>query len=171
MEKLESEEGHRKKSIYDFHVTTMDGDDIILKDFEGQVLLIVNTASKCRFAEQFKELEELYEAYKDQGFTILAFPCNQFMGQEPYEDEVIRTYCTLTFGISFPIFSKIDVKGKKAHPLFRYLKRKKTGIFGREIKWIFTKFLVDRRGRVRERYAPMVPMEKIKKDIEKTIKV
>ncbi|MDO5714219.1 MAG: glutathione peroxidase [Tissierellia bacterium] len=170
MDHLDSEEAHSKKSsIYDFHVTNMTGDEISLKDYKGKVLLIVNTASKCSFAPQLRELEALFKKYKEKGFTVLAFPCNQYMGQEPYDDEVIRTFCTLTYGVSFPMFSKIDVKGEHAHPLFQYLKEEKAGIFGKEIKWNFTKFLIDREGNIIERYAPMVNPEKIKKDIEKVL--
>lgn len=156
-------------SIYDFVVTTMTGEEVSLEQYRGQVLLIVNTASKCGFAPQLKELEDLYREYGDRGFTVLAFPCNQFMSQEPHDDEVIRTFCALTYGVSFPMFSKIDVKGEDADPLFQYLTEECPGIFGKDIKWNFTKFLIDRQGNVVDRYAPIVNPEKIKEDIEERL--
>lgn len=151
--------------IYDFSVTSIEGDTIPLEEFQGQVLLIVNTASKCGFSSQMGELEVLYDKYRDRGFAVLAFPCNQFLQKEPFDDEVIRTYNILNYSVSFPMFRKIDVKGENAHPLFTYLKNEMPGMFGREIRWNFTKFLVSRSGKVVSRYAPFVSPEKIEEDI------
>lgn len=141
-------------SVYNFSVQTIRGEQKPLADYKGQVLLIVNTASKCGFAPQFDELQELYERYKDRGFTVLAFPSNQFREQEPGSNDEVEQVCKLNFGVSFPLFAKIDVNGAGAEPLYTYLKKERGGLFGSSIKWNFTKFLIDSEGRVVKRYSP-----------------
>ncbi len=138
-------------TIYDYVVKNMKGEDVSLSEFKGKVILIVNTATGCGFTPQYEGLEALYKKYKDQGFVILDFPCNQFFGQAPGTDEEIHSFCTLKYDVSFPQFHKIDVNGKKADPLYEYLKTQKKG----RIKWNFTKFLVDRNGNVVDRFGPM----------------
>lgn len=125
-----------------------------MEEYKGNVLLIVNTASKCGFTKQYAGLQALYEKYKDQGLEILAFPCNQFGHQEPGDDAAIKNFCTDTFGVTFPVMAKIEVNGEGAHPLYKELKKAQGGLLGNEIKWNFTKFLVDREGRVVDRFAP-----------------
>ncbi|WP_067625582.1 glutathione peroxidase [Alicyclobacillus acidiphilus] len=157
-------------SVYDFTVTTASGEEQSLRSYEGQVLLIVNTASKCGFTPQYKGLQELHEQFADKGFSVLAFPCNQFGNQEPGTNEQIQEFCSTTYGVSFPVFAKVDVNGPAAHPLYEYLKRSAPGMLGSEaIKWNFTKFLVDRNGEVVERYAPQTTPSAIAKDIEKLV--
>jgi len=154
-------------SIYDFSAPSIDGRDVPLAEFKGKVILIVNTASGCGFTPQYRGLEELYQSYKDQGFAVLGFPCNQFGQQEKGSEEEIKSFCELNFGIKFPLFAKVDVKGPSAHPLYRYLVKAKPGILGLEdIKWNFTKFLVNRQGQVVKRYAPTTDPKSIKGDIE-----
>lgn len=154
--------------IYNIKVKNIQGEEISLENYKGKTLLIVNTASKCGFTPQYQELEELYQNYKDQGLEILAFPCNQFGGQEPGDESEILDFCTLNFNTSFPLFSKIDVNGKDAHPLFEYLKSAQKGLLGTEmIKWNFTKFLVDKNGDVVARYAPKDSPSTLKDDIVK----
>lgn len=154
-------------SVFDFQCTAINGMDKKLADFNGQVLLIVNTASKCGFTPQLKGLEELYEKYKDQGFSVLGFPCNQFGSQDPGEDREIAEFCTLNYGVNFPMFAKIEVNGDAADPLFQHLKKAAPGVLGSEsIKWNFTKFLVDRNGVVRERFAPATSPESVEKEVE-----
>lgn len=154
-------------SIYDFKVQDINANEVSLADYRGKVLLIVNTASQCGFTPQYKGLEQVYQQYKDQGLEILAFPCNQFGRQEPGNEKMIQEFCELNFGVSFPLHSKIDVNGNNAHPLFQYLKDEARGIFGsRKIKWNFTKFLVNREGKVVKRYAPKDTPESITRDIE-----
>jgi len=151
-------------------VETADGNTTDLSPYEGQVLLIVNTASKCGFTPQYEGLEALYRKYKDRGFAVLAFPCNQFGAQEPGDAEEIASFCRLTYDVTFPVFAKIDVNGDDAAPLFRHLKKAAKGLLGSEaIKWNFTKFLVDRSGNVVERYAPTTKPEAIEKDIERLL--
>nr|AAL40914.1 phospholipid hydroperoxide glutathione peroxidase [Momordica charantia] len=155
------------KSIYDFTVKDIRGNDVCLSQYSGKVLLIVNVASKCGFTDSnYKELNVLYDKYKSQGFEILAFPCNQFARQEPGTNEEIQeTLCT-RFKAEFPIFDKVEVNGKNAAPIYKFLKLKKGGIFGDGIKWNFTKFLVNREGKVVDRYAPTTPPLNIEKDIQ-----
>lgn len=154
-------------SVYDYSAKTLDGQDASLADYRGQVLLIVNTASKCGFTPQYDGLEALYRAYKDQGFTVLAFPCNQFGAQEPGNAEEIASFCSLTYDVTFPILGKIDVNGPQAHPLYAYLKHEQKGLLGTEgIKWNFTKFLVGRDGEVVERFAPTTKPEDLKQAVE-----
>ena len=147
-----------------------DGASTDLSRYAGQVLLIVNTASKCGFTPQYEGLEALHRKYKDRGFAVLAFPCNQFGAQEPGDAEEIASFCRLTYDVTFPVFAKIDVNGADAAPLFRHLKKSAKGVLGSEaIKWNFTKFLVDRSGNVVERYAPTTAPEAIEKDIERLL--
>ncbi|MDP2228471.1 MAG: glutathione peroxidase [Moraxellaceae bacterium] len=157
-------------SVYDFSGKTITGQDKPIAEYKGQVLLIVNTASKCGFTPQFKGLEALYEKYKDKGLMVLGFPCNQFLNQDPGSDSEISEFCELNYGVSFPMFAKIDVNGADAHPLFRHLTSAAPGLLGSTaVKWNFTKFLVDRNGRVISRYAPATKPEDIAADIEKLL--
>ncbi len=140
--------------IYDYKVRDIRGQEVSMEEYKGKVLLIVNTASKCGFTKQYAGLQALYEKYKDRGLEILAFPCNQFGHQEPGDDAAIKNFCTDTFGVTFPVMAKIEVNGEGAHPLYKELKKSQGGLLGNEIKWNFTKFLVDREGRVVDRFAP-----------------
>ena len=153
-------------AIYDFAAKSLAGQDVPLKRFEGQVLLIVNTASACGFTPQYQGLEALHQAFALRGFSVLGFPCNQFGGQEPGDAAEIERFCTANYAITFPMFAKIDVNGSNAHPLFGYLKNAKSGLLGSSIKWNFTKFLIDRSGRVVARHAPTARPEGLKKEIE-----
>ncbi|MFT4021563.1 MAG: glutathione peroxidase [Acinetobacter sp.] len=158
--------------LYQFEVERLNGQIQSLADYEGQVLLIVNTASKCGFTPQFAGLEKLYQKYKDQGFSVLGFPCNQFGGQDPASNSEIGTFCQRNYGVSFPMFAKLDVKGPEAHVLFRYLTREAKGILGSSnIKWNFTKFLIARDGTVINRYAPTTKPENLEQDIEQALQV
>jgi glutathione peroxidase len=157
-------------SIYDFNGKTITGEDKPIADYRGQVLLIVNTASKCGFTPQFKGLEALYAQYKDKGLVVLGFPCNQFLKQDPGTDAEISEFCELNYGVTFPMFAKIDVNGDNAHPLFRHLTAAAPGLLGiKAVKWNFTKFLVDRQGNVVSRYAPAAKPEDMAADIEKLL--
>jgi glutathione peroxidase len=153
-------------SVYRFSARTITGEEKSLSDYEGRVLLIVNTASRCGFTPQYRELQELYETYRDRGLEILAFPCNQFAKQEPGSEEEIQKFCETQYNVTFPLFSKVKVKGPDAHPLFKYLTESAPGMLGKEIKWNFTKFLVNRRGEVVKRYAPQTSPRRIARDIE-----
>lgn len=158
------------QTIHEFTAKTLSGKDQSLADYKGKVVLIVNTASKCGFTPQYAGLEELYEKYKDRGFVILGFPCNQFGAQEPGTETQIQEFCQLNYGVKFPMFGKIDVKGDNAHPLYKYLTSEKPGILGLEaIKWNFTKFLVDKNGNAVKRYAPNTDPKDIAADIEKML--
>jgi glutathione peroxidase len=153
------------KNLSDFHAATLTGADRSLADYAGQVVLVVNTASKCGFTPQYAGLEELYKAHKDEGFVVLGFPCNQFGAQEPGSADEIEEFCQLNYGVSFPMFEKVDVNGDDEHPLFGWLKSEKSGLLGGRIKWNFTKFLIGRDGRVIERYAPTTKPEDLEKDV------
>ncbi len=158
------------EAITQIPVTLPDGTTSDLSAFTGQVLLVVNTASRCGFTPQYKELEQLWRAYRDRGFAVLAFPCNQFGAQEPGDAEEIANFCSLSYDVTFPIFAKVDVNGSDAAPLFQALKAQAPGVFGTEaIKWNFTKFLVDRAGAVVGRYAPTTTPSAIAADIEKLL--
>ncbi|WP_147532882.1 glutathione peroxidase [Bacillus marasmi] len=157
-------------TVYDFNVKKTNGELKSLKDFQGKTLLIVNTASKCGLTPQFKELQELYNKYQQDGFEILGFPCDQFNNQEFEDIKETVQFCQLNYGISFPMFAKINVNGENADPLFTHLKEQKSGVFSKNIKWNFTKFLVDRHGNVVERYAPTTTPSRIESDIEKLLK-
>jgi glutathione peroxidase len=154
-------------SVYDFSAKGIDGAERPLQNYKGEVLLVVNVASKCGFTPQYTGLEELYKKYHARGFEVLGFPCNQFGSQEPGNEAEIQSFCTLDYGVTFPMFAKVDVNGANAHPLYKYLKGEKPGILGTEgIKWNFTKFLVDRKGEVVKRFAPTDKPEDLGKDIE-----
>jgi glutathione peroxidase len=153
-------------AIYDFRANSLLGDEVPMRQFEGQVLLIVNTASACGFTPQYRGLEALQREFGPRGFSVLGFPCNQFGGQEPGDARQIEQFCASKYDVTFPLFAKIDVNGSKAHPLYSYLKSEKTGLLGSSIKWNFTKFLVDRSGKVAGRFAPTVTPDGLKKEIE-----
>jgi glutathione peroxidase len=156
-------------SIYDLSVKTIGGKEIQLSEFSGKVLLIVNTASKCGFTPQFAALQSLYDKYSVNGFTILGFPCNQFGEQDPGTDEEIKSFCSLNYGVTFPMFSKVDVNGENAHPLFKLLKARASGFISKNIKWNFTKFLVDRNEKVVKRFSPLTDPATIEKYIDKIL--
>lgn len=157
-------------SVYDFSAPLLDGRAVRLAQFKSKVLLIVNTASKCGFTPQYAGLEELYRTYKERGLEVLGFPCNQFGAQEPGSAEDIGTFCERNYGVSFPMFAKIDVNGESAHPLYRFLKQNKPGLFGSQrIKWNFTKFLVDRNGRVVNRFGPSTKPQDLTARIEELL--
>ncbi|EFO87423.1 MULTISPECIES: glutathione peroxidase [Acinetobacter] len=156
-------------NIYQFEAELLEGENKSFSDYEGKVLLIVNTASKCGFTPQFAGLEKVYEKYKDQGLEVLGFPCNQFGGQDPGTNEQIGAYCQRNYGVSFPMFAKVNVKGPEAHVIFRYLTNNSKGILGSGIKWNFTKFLINKKGEVINRYAPTTKPEDIEQDIEKAL--
>jgi len=156
--------------ITQFHVRAADGSDVDLSSYAGKVLLIVNTASKCGFTPQYEGLEALHRRYADRGFEVLGFPCNQFGNQEPGDAAEIASFCSLNYDVTFPVFAKIEVNGDDADPLWRELKDEAPGLLGsKAIKWNFTKFLVDRSGKVVDRYAPTTKPEDIAKDIEKLL--
>ncbi len=154
-------------SIYEYSVNTITGQEVSLADYQGKVVLIVNTASKCGFTPQFEGLENLHKELQDEGLAVLGFPCNQFGSQDPGSDDEIEEFCQLNYGVSFPMFSKIEVNGSGTHPLYKFLKKEAKGLLGSQtIKWNFTKFLVDKNGDVVKRYAPTDTPEAIKKDIQ-----
>jgi glutathione peroxidase len=157
-------------TVFDFSAQTLAGKARKMAEFKGHVLLVVNTASKCGFTPQYAGLEELYKKYKDKGLVVLGFPSNQFGEQEPGPESEIAEFCEVNYGVTFPMFSKVDVNGEAAHPLFKYLTSTKKGLLGSQaIKWNFTKFLVGRDGKVLERYAPTTKPEDIAPDIEKAL--
>ncbi len=158
------------ESIYDFEARDIDGSIKKLAEYKGEALLVVNTASKCGFTPQFDGLEKLYKNYNSKGFQILGFPCNQFGGQEPGDENEIKSFCSMSYNVTFPMFSKIEVNGNNAHPLYKYLKKNSKGILGTEfIKWNFTKFLIGKNGEVLKRYAPTDTPEDIAKDLEELL--
>lgn len=156
-------------SFYDYTVKDAQGYDVSMKDYEGKVLLIVNTATGCGFTPQYDGLQDLYEKYQEKGFEILDFPCNQFGHQAPGSEEEIGSFCQSRYGITFKLFKKIEVNGENEEPLFGYLKSQKGGIMGKNIKWNFTKFLVDRNGKVVDRFAPTTEPKKIEEKIEELL--
>ena len=155
--------------LYDFSAKLNNGTDQSLSAYKGKVLLIVNTASECGFTPQYKGLQELYAKYHDRGLEVLGFPCDQFGHQEPGSDAEIQSFCELNYGVTFPIFSKIEVNGSGTHPLYKFLKNERGGLLGDAIKWNFTKFLVDKQGTVVERFAPQTAPERISADIEREL--
>lgn len=156
-----------KSLIYDFVALDIHGRERSLAEWRGDVLLVVNTASACGFTPQYAALEALQRSYAPRGFSVLAFPCNQFGGQEPGDESTIERFCTTTYGVSFPLFAKVEVNGSGAHPLWRWLTYESRGLFGtRRIKWNFTKFLIGRDGRIRSRHAPKTPPETLRPAIE-----
>jgi len=157
-------------SIYDFSVKTIEGKEISLSKYKNRVLLIVNVASKCGFTPQYEGLEKLYEMYKDKSFMVLGFPSNQFSQQEPGSNAEIKAFCTLTYGVKFDMFSKVDVNGEDEIPLYTYLKKEATGVLGtKSIKWNFTKFLIDKKGNVIQRYGTITKPKDIQEDIKKLL--
>ena len=156
-------------NIYDFSMQKANGEYQSLSDYRGKAVLIVNTASKCGFTKQFAGLEALYKKYQEKGFVILGFPCNQFLHQDPGTDEEIQTFCKVNYGVTFPVFAKIDVRGKTQNPLYTYLTKESGDQFKGAIKWNFTKFLIDREGNIVRRYAPPVTPEEIIPDIESLV--
>ncbi len=156
--------------FYDFSAKSIQGQDISMSKYKGKVILIVNTASKCGFTPQLNGLEKLYETYKKNGLEVLGFPCNQFGGQEPGTEKDIQQGCMINYGVTFQMFSKIDVNGENAHPLFKYLKSQKKGLLGAKIKWNFTKFLIDQNGKVVKRFASTTKPESIEKHIKNLLK-
>ena len=153
-------------TAYDFSAKTIDGEEQPLSAYKGKAMLVVNVASKCGFTPQYTGLEALYRKFKDQGIVVLGFPCDQFGHQEPGDEEEIKNFCSLNYDVSFPLYAKVDVNGANAHPLYQWLKGEKSGFLGTEgIKWNFTKFLIDRSGKVIKRYAPTDTPEKIEKDV------
>ncbi|MDQ3715045.1 MAG: glutathione peroxidase [Actinomycetota bacterium] len=153
-------------TAHDFEATTIDGETQALSDYKGKVMLVVNTASKCGFTPQYEGLETLYESYADRGLVVLGFPCDQFGNQEPGDEEEIKSFCSLTYNVTFPMFAKVDVKGEGAHPLFAWLKDETSGPVGGDIKWNFTKFLIDPDGKVVERYETTIKPEALTADVE-----
>jgi len=156
--------------LSDFTATSLTGVETPLSTYDGQVVLVVNTASKCGLTPQYEGLEQLYRAHKDEGLVVLGFPCDQFAHQEPGSAEEISDFCTMNYGVSFPMFAKVDVNGDGAHPLFRWLKDERSGVLGGAIKWNFTKFLVGRDGQVLDRFAPTTTPDKLEPDVEKALR-
>lgn len=157
-------------SIYDFKLIDIDGNPVSLSDYKGKVLLIVNTASQCGFTPQYQGLERLYKDLKPQGFAVLGFPCDQFGNQEPGDSAAIKGFCELNYGVTFPLFEKIEVNGDNTHPLFQFLKDAQPGLLGKDIKWNFTKFLINRDGEVVNRFASNTEPESLRSKIEALIK-
>lgn len=157
------------KDFYNISAQRLRGEEEKMENYAGKVILIVNTASKCGLTYQYAWLEKLYQKYKDRGLVILWFPCNQFANQEPWDSKAIEQWCLINYGVTFPMFAKVDVNGKNTHPLFEYLKNSVFNLFGKNIKWNFTKFLVDKNGNPVKRFAPMVKPEKLEKAIEKML--
>lgn len=156
-------------TIYDYSAKTLMGEEKSLLDYEDKVVLIVNTASECGFTPQFEGLQKLYDDYKEQGLEILGFPCNQFNNQDPGNDKEISEFCQRNYGVTFQMFGKVDVKGDTAHPLFQFLTKEAPGMLTKQIKWNFTKFLINKKGEVIDRFAPQTKPENIKSDIEKAL--
>ncbi|MFN3600093.1 MAG: glutathione peroxidase [Dietzia sp.] len=157
-------------TLTDFRAGLVDGSEKDLADYAGQVVLVVNTASKCGFTPQYKGLQKLYEEYRDQGFVVLGFPCDQFAHQEPGSDEEIESFCERNFGVEFPLFSKIEVNGSGTHPLYRWLKSQESGLLGGRISWNFTKFLIGRDGTVVGRFGPNKKPEDLRKAVEEALR-
>jgi len=158
------------ENFYDYEAQDVKGKIHSMDEYKGKTVLIINTASKCGFTPQYDGLQKIYEEYKDQGLEILGFPCDQFANQEPGSNEEIAQFCKLNFGVTFPLYSKIDVNGPETHPLYKYLKKKKPGLLGGNIKWNFTKFLINSQGEPVKRYAPTVKPEDLIKDVLKVMK-
>ncbi|MDO9635077.1 MAG: glutathione peroxidase [Paludibacter sp.] len=158
------------QNFYEFKALSLQGKEVGMDAYKGKVIIVVNTASKCGLTPQFEGLEKLYKDYKDKGLVILGFPCNQFANQEPGSEKEIEAGCMINYGVTFPMFSKIDVNGANAHPIYQYLKSElKGGILGNNIKWNFAKFMLDKNGKPFKRYAPTTSPEKLRKDIEKLL--
>ena len=165
-----SNQGEKVKTFYDFNATSITGKNVSMSEFKGKVVLVVNVASKCSFTPQYEGLEKLYEEYKENGLVILGFPCNQFHEQEPGTSKEIHNFCKVNYGVTFPLFEKIDVNGDNTHPLYKFLKKEATGFLWSEgIKWNFTKFLIDRKGKVIARYGSVTKPKDIAADIVKLL--
>jgi glutathione peroxidase len=158
-----------KDSFYQFSARSLQGKEIEMATYRGKVVLVVNTASKCGLTPQFEGLENLYKTYKEKGLVILGFPCNQFANQEPGSDKEIAEECLINYGVTFQMFSKIEVNGVNTHPIYKYLKKSLSGLFGRNIKWNFAKFLINREGKPVKRFAPTTKPEQLVKDIERLL--
>jgi glutathione peroxidase len=158
-----------RDEFYSYSAKSLQGKEISMDNYRGKTILVVNTASKCGLTPQYQGLQKLYEKYQDKRLVILGFPCNQFANQEPGDEKTIAEECLVNYGVTFPMFSKIDVNGKHAHPIFKYLKKNLPGTFGNSIKWNFTKFLIDPDGKPLKRYAPTTTPEKIDQDIENVV--
>jgi glutathione peroxidase len=158
-----------EKDFYKFTAETIDGKEISMEDFKGKVVVVVNTASKCGFTPQYEGLQKLYDDYKDRGLVILGFPCDQFAHQEPGTADEIKQFCSLNYGVNFPLFAKVDVNGPEAHPIFEYLRTTLPGKLGNKIKWNFTKFLIDSEGKPVKRFASAAEPAKMIKDIKRLI--
>jgi glutathione peroxidase len=158
-------------NFYRFTARSLQGKDISMDTYKGKVVLVVNTASKCGLTPQYEGLENLYKKYKEHGLVILGFPCNQFGNQEPGTEKEISEGCLINYGVSFPMFSKIEVNGENTHPIYKYLKNRLPGVLGKNIKWNFAKFLIDRNGKPIKRFSPTTIPEKLVKDIEKYLKL
>lgn len=156
-------------NFYDFKASTLQGKEVVMESYKGKVIIVVNTASKCGFTPQYEGLEKLYAEYKDKGLVILGFPCNQFGNQEPGNEKEIAEGCLINYGVTFPVFSKIEVNGDKTHPIFNYLKTELNGLFGNKIKWNFTKFVIDKNGKPVKRFAPITKPEAMRNYIEKLL--
>lgn len=156
-------------TLSDFSAAAIDGTDTALSTYADKVVLVVNTASQCGFTPQYKGLESLYQQYRDLGLVVLGFPCDQFGHQEPGSESDIQDFCELNFGVSFPMFSKVEVNGDQAHPLYQWLRAQKSGLLGGAIKWNFTKFLINKQGQVIDRYAPTTTPDKIAPDVAKAL--
>lgn len=156
-------------SFYDYSAKDIDGKEKSMSDYSGKAVLVVNTASKCGFTPQLKDLEYLYKEFKNLGLEILGFPCNQFLNQEPGDNKDVKNFCEINYGVTFDMFEKIDVNGSNTHPIYKYLKNQKKGILTKDIKWNFTKFLIDRNGNVIKRYSPTTSPLKIKEDLDKIL--
>jgi len=156
--------------FYNLSAKTLRWEEVSMKDYEGKVVIVVNTASKCGLTYQYAGLEKLYQKYKDQGLVVLGFPCNQFANQEPGDSKAIEQGCLINYGVTFPMFEKVDVNGENTHPIFKYLKNSVFALFGKKIKWNFTKFIVDKNGNPIKRFAPTTKPEKLEKMIEKLLK-
>jgi glutathione peroxidase len=157
-------------TLHDFNAVRITGEDESLAEYKGKVVLVVNTASKCGFTPQYDGLEKLHETYEDRGFSVLGFPCDQFGHQEPGGEEEIATFCKKNYGVTFPMFAKVDVNGANAHPVFAFLRKAKGGLLGSRIKWNFTKFLVDADGKVVKRYGSTTKPDAIAADVEKLLR-
>jgi len=159
----------RTNTFYQFSAKSLQGKEINMETYKGKTILVVNTASKCGFTPQFEGLENLYRKYKDKGFVVLGFPCNQFANQEPGDEKSISEGCLINYGVTFPMFSKIEVNGENAHPIYKYLKQELKGFLGSKIKWNFTKFLIDAEGNPVKRFSPSTTPEKIDKVLERLL--
>ena len=158
-----------ESSFYKLSAISLKGKEILMNTYKGKVVLVVNTASKCGLTPQYEGLEKLYQKYQEQGLVILGFPCNQFANQEPGSEEQISEVCHINYGVTFPMFAKVDVNGDRAHPIFKYLTNTLKGLFNKKVKWNFTKFLIDADGTPVKRFAPVTKPEKLEKDIEKLL--